>query len=126
MPAAAPTFSTITCWPKLMLRCGAKTRAKTSNAPPAANGTTMVTGRVGQSCACADEHKATSAAAAAAILILGMAVLPDWSKAPYRDEPAAAGTTRAGSIQLHAEFPKDRGGVVGGFLDQGAKFRRAR
>ena len=76
MPAAAPTFSTITCWPKLMLRCGAKTRARTSNAPPAANGTTIVTGRVGQSCAGADEHKATSAAAAAAILILGMSVLP--------------------------------------------------
>jgi len=36
----------------------------------------MVTGRVGQSCAGADEHKATRAAAAAAILILGMSVLP--------------------------------------------------
>src|SRR5262249_59798047 len=80
MPAAAPTFSTITCWPKLMLRYGAKTRAKTSNAPPAANGTTMVTGRVGQSCASADEHRAMSATAAAAILILGMPVLPDRSK----------------------------------------------
>jgi len=51
MPAAAPTFSTITCWPKLWLSCGAKMRPMTSNAPPAANGTTMVTGRVGQSCA---------------------------------------------------------------------------
>ena len=78
MPAAAPTFSTITCWPKLWLRCGVKTRATTSNAPPAANGTTMVTGRDGQSCAEADEHMATRAAAAAAvILMLGMAVLPD-------------------------------------------------
>jgi hypothetical protein len=38
----------------------------------------MVTGRVGQSCAGADEHSATSAAAAAAILILGMSVLPGW------------------------------------------------
>jgi hypothetical protein len=35
----------------------------------------MVTGRVGQSCACADEHNATRAAAM--ILMLGMAVLPD-------------------------------------------------
>jgi hypothetical protein len=38
----------------------------------------MVTGRVGQSCAGADEQSATSAAAAAAILILGMSVLPGW------------------------------------------------
>jgi hypothetical protein len=36
----------------------------------------MVTGRVGQSCAGADEHKATSAAAAAVMLILGVGVLP--------------------------------------------------
>src|SRR5262245_50592844 len=100
MPAAAPTFSTIT-WPKPWPRCGANTRATTSNAPPAANGTTMVTGRVGQSCAGADEPGATSAGdaipiiatgrvvkscaaadehsattAAASILILGMGVLP--------------------------------------------------
>src|SRR5262249_23305231 len=85
MPAAAPTFSTITCWPKLWLRCGVKTRAVASNAPPAANGTTMVTGRVGQSCAGADEHRATSAAAAV-MLILGMGVLLV-DQAPSRDEP---------------------------------------
>jgi hypothetical protein len=36
----------------------------------------MVIGRVGQSCAGADEHKAKRTAAAAAILILGMSVLP--------------------------------------------------
>jgi len=60
MPAAAPTFSTITCWPKPWLRYGANTRPTTSNAPPAANGTTMVTGRVGQSCAGADEHNTKS------------------------------------------------------------------
>src|SRR5215831_5943200 len=124
MPAAAPTFSTITCWPKPWLRCGVKTRATTSNAPPAANGTTMVTGRVGQSCAGADEHRATSAAAAV-MLILGMG--SSWLiKRHPATSPAAAGAHSIGSIQLHAEFPKDRGGVVGRLLDQGAKFRRGR
>src|SRR5262249_10288670 len=72
MPAAAPTFSTITCWPRLWLRCGENTRAMTSNAPPAANGTTMVTGRVGQSCAMAGAVATSSAATAAMILIRGM------------------------------------------------------
>src|SRR5262249_338619 len=90
IPAAAPTFSTITCWPKLWLRCGANTRATTSNAPPAANGTTMVTGRVGQSCAGADEHRATSAPAAV-LLIPGLGVLrvdqgPIPRRAPPRQE----------------------------------------
>src|SRR5262249_51787828 len=72
MPAAAPTFSTITCWPRLWLSCGENTRAMTSNAPPAANGTTMGTGRVGQSCAIAGAAAASTAATAAMILIRGM------------------------------------------------------
>src|SRR5438874_11634705 len=41
----------MTCWCKLSLMRGVNTRAMTSKAPPAANGTTMVTGRVGHSCA---------------------------------------------------------------------------
>jgi hypothetical protein len=53
-------FSTITCWPKLSLSRGVKIRPMTSNAPPAANGTTIVTGRVGQSCAAADAVAATA------------------------------------------------------------------
>src|SRR5262245_33167773 len=44
----------------------------TSNAPPAANGTMMVTGRVGQSCAGAGAAAASSVATAAMILIRGI------------------------------------------------------
>jgi len=43
----------------------------TSNAPPAAKGTTIVTGRVGQSCAAAGAVEATKAPTAAMILMLG-------------------------------------------------------
>src|SRR5262249_60420807 len=45
--------------------CCGRWRAKNSPAPPAANGTTMVTGRCGQaSCACAGAASATTAATA--------------------------------------------------------------
>src|SRR5262249_30140981 len=44
---AAPTFPTITCWPRISLNRGVMTRAITSKEPPAANGTTKVMGRVG-------------------------------------------------------------------------------
>src|SRR5215472_6671654 len=51
MPAAAPTFSITMFSPKRSpMRC-AWMRALTSTPPPAANGTTRVNGRVGQSCA---------------------------------------------------------------------------
>jgi hypothetical protein len=43
----------------------------TSNAPPAAKGTTIVNGRVGQSCAAAGAVAATRAPTAAMILMLG-------------------------------------------------------
>ena len=54
LTAAAPTtppapglFSTINGLPNRFSRCGAAKRARMSPAPPAANGTTMVTGLVG-------------------------------------------------------------------------------
>src|SRR5262245_20572860 len=50
MPPEPPTFSIMTCWPKSSERPGARMRPTVSAGPPAANGTTMVTGRVGQSC----------------------------------------------------------------------------
>src|SRR5438270_639866 len=77
MPAAAPTFSTITCWCRISLSRGANTRPITSNAPPAANGTTMVTGRVGHSCAGALAVVAASAAMATTIRRASMGILPD-------------------------------------------------
>src|SRR6516162_8155406 len=63
MPPAPVTFSTITCWPSSSDRRGASARAITSVAPPAPNGTTMVSGRDGQLCAAAGAL-ATSAATA--------------------------------------------------------------
>src|SRR6266511_1743560 len=51
MPPAPLTFSTITDWPSSLRNPSATTRAITSDDPPAPNGTTIVTGLVGQSCA---------------------------------------------------------------------------
>ena len=51
MPAAPPTFSTITCCPSASDMPTEMIRAAVSLELPAANGTTMVTGRVGQLCA---------------------------------------------------------------------------
>src|SRR5262249_39463918 len=46
-------FSTTICFPRISVRRCATTRPLTSTGPPAANGTTMLTGRAGQSCATA-------------------------------------------------------------------------
>src|SRR5262245_51477706 len=51
MPPAPPMFSTITCRPKTSDKRALRMRPTMSVAPPATYGTTMVTGRVGQSCA---------------------------------------------------------------------------
>jgi hypothetical protein len=47
VPPAPPTFSTTTCWPSARVIDSASTRATVSLGPPAANGTIIVTGRVG-------------------------------------------------------------------------------
>jgi len=46
-PAAPVVFSMITCWPRISLIRAPRIRPMTSNAPPAANGITMVIGRDG-------------------------------------------------------------------------------
>src|SRR5438105_3166206 len=75
MPPAPPTFSTITGLPRCSAMRGARMRPRISLDAPAANGTTMVSGRVGQSWAVAELAAPTSAAAVAAtILILRMGV----------------------------------------------------
>src|SRR5262245_66287321 len=51
MPPAPPTFSKSTGWTKSSESRDAKIRPKTSPALPAANGYTIVTGRLGQFCA---------------------------------------------------------------------------
>src|SRR5512144_1265053 len=48
MPPAPPTFSMITCWPSTSDSRRPTIRPMTSVPPPAANGTTMVSGRAGQ------------------------------------------------------------------------------
>src|SRR4051794_38698714 len=64
MPPAPPTFSTMTVTPRSSERRGARMRPTRSPPPPAANGTTIVTGRVGQSCAAAGATSAQAIAAA--------------------------------------------------------------
>src|SRR5258708_5127539 len=68
MPPAPPTFSTITVAPKFSPRRGPMIRPRISLPLPAANGTTMVTGRTGQSSATAGAVAATIATNAAIIL----------------------------------------------------------
>ena len=75
MPPAPPTFSKTTVWPKSSERRDAKMRPMASAALPAANGYTMVTGRIGQSCAVAGVIAPTSTVKAAMILILGIGAL---------------------------------------------------
>src|SRR5215468_4037686 len=49
MPPAPGLLSTITCWPSFSVRCSAMSRAVMSDTPaPAANGTTMRRGWLGQ------------------------------------------------------------------------------
>src|SRR5215471_4270962 len=67
MPPAPLTFSTSTVWPSSARKPSATMRAIASLDPPAANGTTSVIGRAGQSCASAAAPDAQSAAAAAII-----------------------------------------------------------
>src|SRR5262245_3851127 len=50
MPPAPPMFSTTNCCPRISLTRCAMMRPSTSVVPPAAKGTTMVTGRDGQPC----------------------------------------------------------------------------
>src|SRR5262245_40400527 len=54
----------MTCWPRISLRRAAMMRPTVSTGPPAAYGTTTVTGRVGQSCAWT--HNGNTSANAAA------------------------------------------------------------
>src|SRR5262245_50446164 len=65
LPPAPDLFSTTNGTPNFACRCCCRMRASKSADPPAANGTTMVTGRCGQaSCACAGAASATTAATA--------------------------------------------------------------
>src|SRR3954451_12517508 len=77
MPPAPPMFSTTICCPRLSLTRGAMRRAATSTGPPAVNGTTMVTGRVGHSCAAAAAVNIIMVASASAVAFAIVNVVPD-------------------------------------------------
>src|SRR5262249_55298551 len=65
VPPAPLGFSTTTCWPSTSLSPWARMRPATSLGPPAANGTTRVSGRLGKFCAEAMPVEASSASSAA-------------------------------------------------------------
>src|SRR3954471_606903 len=66
LPPAPGLLSTITGWRNASCNLPPTSRASTSTAPPAANGTMMRTGLLGKFCAEAAPHGATSAAAVSA------------------------------------------------------------
>src|SRR5262249_7360310 len=100
MPPAPPTFSKTTVWPKSSERRDANRRPRTSAALPAANGYTMVTGRVGQSCAVAGVIAPTSAAKAGVILILRIWALLT-CKLSVRLHPFYARPVLSSTLTLH-------------------------
>src|SRR5947209_3424800 len=63
LPPAPALFSTTNCWPNSSDTFAATTRARMSVVPPAANGTTNFTGRVGQSAARARRNGSAASAA---------------------------------------------------------------
>src|SRR2546423_850712 len=70
MPPAPVMFSITICWPRISLNRAARMRASVSTGPPAAYGTTMVTARVGQSCALAMRGASRSTIPATALQII--------------------------------------------------------
>ena len=63
MPPPPSTFSMMIGWPSVSPSVGCRMRAEHSIGPPAANGTTMLIGRLGQSWACTPDASAANAAA---------------------------------------------------------------
>src|SRR5262245_31949471 len=85
MPPAPPTFSTTTCWPSSSLMRCAMMRPMVSCGPPAANGMTIVTGRVGKSSPLAGPSSASTAATAANSMFFIFIVSSTQATDPLRD-----------------------------------------
>jgi hypothetical protein len=85
---AGTRVSTMACWPSTSLIRPAMTRPSTSVGPPAANGMTIVTGRVGKSCAPAEAPNAIVAAAIAANNLIFISSNSDTSGAARRHADA--------------------------------------
>src|SRR5882757_9896498 len=86
MPPAPPMFSITTCWPSGPAMPAARMRPTVSDALPAANGTTMLSGRDGQSSA-ETVHDETVSAEAAAMMARKRAdiiLFPDRSVGAFR------------------------------------------
>src|SRR5712692_3953814 len=63
MPLPPTRFSTTNCTPNASLKREQARRPMTPKLPPAANGTSTLTGRCGQACACAELAKAKTSQA---------------------------------------------------------------
>src|SRR6516162_3172736 len=91
LPPAPDLFSTMHGTPNFVCRCCCRMRASKSADPPAANGTTMVTGRCGQaSCACASAVSATTAPTARGAKIPRMQILQQCNRDSHRLEMGIA------------------------------------
>src|SRR5262249_32616508 len=112
MPAAAPTFSTMIDCPSISLMRCAWMRALTSTPPPAANGTTSVIGRAGQSCAAAGPVKAHSAATAAVVVLRMSCSLSAHTRAPDATDQGLT-VSRPTLLRRRAESPRPAGGGKG-------------
>src|SRR6185437_8544942 len=105
MPPPPGTLSTITCLPMASPRYCARIRPSTSTGPPAANGTTMVTGRVGHSCAWTTDVAISAASASAAMgaPVLGicssMIFLIDWAVSYHIGESDRFGNEVAKAVE---------------------------
>src|SRR5690348_12064452 len=103
MPPAPPTFSITICWPRISAARAASVRPSTSTAPPAANGTTMVIGRLGKSCADAGTANGGSESQARAARMRTMSGL----RRDPRTVPGLSGSAsteqalNVGELQLH-------------------------
>ncbi len=84
MPPAPGMLSTTSCWPSSSDIRGVMMRPTTSIGPPAANGTTIVTGRAGQSCA--DAPTVATVNAASVVKMMRVDVLDMVVSAPNTTE----------------------------------------
>src|SRR5712671_389612 len=89
-----PIFSMMICWPSDSLIGGARILATTSIGPPAGKGTTMVTVRVGQSCA--RTALAQTSTRASAAIVRSMAASPSIRAEPVRLDRAGPSLDLAG------------------------------
>ena len=81
VPVAPALLSTRKGWPSVLVRRGAMARATMSVEPPAGNGTTSVTGLVGQVCANAPFAARTPHASAARIFFMTLSPGFGWRHA---------------------------------------------